>query len=67
MPRKSLENLKNLKLSPWATEAFEHWRWLEDQLDPLPIVTARPGDAFWGDDVWGRGFRLPSERATKAS
>jgi hypothetical protein len=36
MPRKSL---KNRKLFPWITAAVKHWRWVEDQLHPIPEVT----------------------------
>jgi hypothetical protein len=48
MPRKAL---KNRKLSPWATEAVEHWRWVEDQLHPLPKVTEPEDTAMWEEQL----------------
>ena len=48
MPRKSL---KNRKLSPWVTEAVEHWRWVEDQLHPLPKVTEPEDTAMWEEQL----------------
>lgn len=34
-------------LTPEMLAAVEHWRWVEDQLDPIPEVTAPKYSAAW--------------------
>ena len=57
--------LKNRKLSPWVTEAVNHWRWQQDRLDPLFEVTSPEYSGAWMDEVETRGQCSAFRRAAE--
>ena len=45
-------------LTPEMLAAVEHWRWVEDQLHPIPEVTEPENTAMWEQQLWAESVGI---------